>query len=174
MNDLYPLLGPNIISHLEACQKAERSTFNYFSTKSSFIKAIEDHIVNSKDCVLIDREGRDVSCHRGTGYAIGCKNVIVHFHVPPETQMMSFDIEVGFCPLEDDPEYNGYDGGSDIVRKVRLFAQTDLELNFTKVKFKKWLDDQRQTKEKEEWKNTFEPLKHIIEKYPKRIKELLK
>lgn len=135
---MYALTGANIQQHLEYAQAAERATHSHFRLYSLFVKALAEHVrtASDADCV-VDREGRSVSCHRGTGYAIELKDPILHFALPGETKMLSFKLHVGYEPLDDDPERDSL-GNRDVERVYRLYIPIDLELNYTQEKFNLW------------------------------------
>jgi hypothetical protein len=160
-NSLYQLLGENIGEHLKIMQDGDRATDWHFRTGSQFAKALEEHLLKSKekDCI-IDREGRTISCHRGTGYAVNIKNPTLHFAMPDEVQNLSFDLEVGYEPNEEDDEYRG----RDIERSYHLYCPIDLELNFNKHKFDLWLIETRKRLQAEQLKQERKTLDRLLKR----------
>jgi hypothetical protein len=154
-------------------QDGERATDWYFRVGSKFVKALEEHLVESKakDCI-VDREGRQIACHRGTGYAISVKKPILHFAMPGEIEMMSFDLEIGYEPKEDDDEY-GSRHDRDIERAERIHYPADLELNFTKAKFDLWIQETRTKMRQERARPELRLLEKLLKKHPEGAREMI-
>lgn len=161
-NALYALQGANIAEHLKLMQDGDRATHWHFRTGSRFAKALEKHILEAKDkdCV-IDREGRSVACHRGTGYVVEIKNPILHFAMPGEVQNLSFDLKVGYELRDDDEEYSS-DG--EIERSYHLYCPIELELDFTEAKFKLWVIETKKRLQEEQLKKDRKTLDKLLKR----------
>jgi hypothetical protein len=169
------LVGANIVEHMKHAQNAHDATLNHFRYKSKLVRAIQDHCVNATDCLLIDKGERQISCHRGTGYAVSIREALAPFAMPGECQMIWLTFSVGFSPLPDDAEYNGYDGGHDIEKRMDVNVPADLELHFTQEKFNLWLNTTiRELRHKERDANNLKDLQKLLLKYPKQGREFLK
>lgn len=164
------LVGANIVEHLKHEFNVTSATFNYFHFKSKLVRAIQDHVMHgAKECLLIDKEGRDSS------YAVSVKEASAPFAAPGECQMLRLTFEVGFRPLPDDAEYNGCDGGVDINKRMDVYCPADLELNFTKEKFNLWLNTTiREKNHRERDAKNLKALEELLLKYPKQGRDLLK
>jgi hypothetical protein len=164
---VYPLLADNVVEHIKMVQNANRATDWHFRVGSKFFDALREHIRTAKDATcVIDREGRSISCHRGTGYAVELKRPCVHFAMPGETEHMSFYLHVGFEATEDDAEYDSMHS-RDVEREYRLYCPVDLELNFTKEKFSLWTKSMKEELDKECLKKERKELDRLLKRHPK-------
>lgn len=170
---MHPLTGENIREHLLHAQQVEKATWSHFRSHSPLFKALYEHVrtASEKTCI-VEREGREVSCHRGTGYAVEIQDPILHFALPGETEVLSFQLRVGYCPLEDDAEYDSQ-GGRDVERVYRLYCPIDLELNFTKEKFDLWIKEMREKQDAELLKKERKVLDRLLKRHPKYATEKL-
>jgi hypothetical protein len=170
---LYTLLAPTIAGHLKTIQDAGRATHWYFRTGCRFVKALEDHIIKAgqKTCV-IDKEDRRISYHRGTGAAIEVKNPVFHIGLDDEPDSISFKLEVGFEPLENDAEYT-HDGSGDVERAYHINFPVDLEENFTTEKFNSWITKTRARLRAETDKTEHRFLEKMIQRHPEKARELI-
>jgi hypothetical protein len=163
---LYDLVAPDIVEHIKIVQNANRATDWHFRVNSKFAKALEEHLRTASDAkCIVDREGRALSCHRGTGYAVELRRVCVHFAMPGEVEHMSFDVCVGWEPLESDHEYDSQ-GGRDVEREYHLYCPTDLELNFNKAKFDLWIKSTKERLDAERLKKERKELDRLLKRHP--------
>lgn len=170
---MYPLLTGNVVEHIKMVQNANRATDWHFRVGSKFFDALREHVRTAKDArCVIDREGRSISCHRGSGYAITLRNPCVHFAMPGEIEHMSFVLHVGFEAAEDDAEYDSMHS-RDVEREYRLYCPTDLELNFTKEKFDLWTRRMKEELDKERLKKERKDLDRLLKRHPSYATEKL-
>lgn len=167
------LLAPNVVEHIKLMQTGERATDWHFRVRSKFAKALQAHIVGASDkTCIIDKGGRAVSCHRGTGYAVNVKDVCVHFAMPGEVEYMSFKVSVGLEPLEDDVEYEGREF-RDHNTEHRFSCPTDLELDFTQAKFDLWVRKTKEEVDAERLSKERKQLDFLLKRHPKYAAEKL-
>jgi hypothetical protein len=170
---MHPLLATNIVEHLKIVQKARRATDEHFRGRSDFFDALREHVRVATDAkCVIDREGRAVSCHRGTGYAVTLADPCVHFALPGEVEHMSFNLRVGFEPLENDDAYETR-AFRDVEREFRLDCPVDLELNFTQAKFDLWAKATKEKLDAERLKKERKQLDRLLKRHPKYATEKL-
>lgn len=156
------LAAPTIIEHIKLVSDWMRSTDWHFRVDSKFFKAVAEHIVDAKDCVLLDRKERTVSCHRGTGYAVNFEQASCPIALPGECQMLMLRISVDF----DDPDYSDDDRYHSTREDFSIYAPADLELNFNQEKFELWLQTKKDERDKKHSQTDLKVLDKLLKRHP--------
>ena len=154
-------------------QDGQRATDWHFRVHSKFTKALVENLTtaSNKNCI-VDREGRRVAFHRGTGAAVRFERPVIHFAMEGEIEMMSFELTIGYEPNPDDDEY-GDRHERDIERAERIHFPSDLEHNFTKEKFELWLQETRKQLREERARPEHRFLEKLIKKHPDKARALI-
>jgi hypothetical protein len=158
---------------MELMQAGQKATDWYFRVGSEFTKALVNHLLTASDknCIL-DRERRSIACFRGTGAGVRFAKPILHFAMPGEIQMISFDLEVVYEPNDDDRN-EGRDSDHNIERAERIHYPADLELDFSKPKFDLWIHETRKKLRDERARPEHRFLEKLVKKYPDKAMELI-
>jgi hypothetical protein len=154
-------------------QDGEKATDWYFRVTSKFTRELVEHLLNAPAAkCIVDREGRRIACHRGTGAAVQFKRPILHFAMPNEIEMLSLDMEIGYEPNEDDPEYESRND-RDIERVQRIHFPADLETDFSKPKFDLWIHETRMKLRDQQARPEHKLLEKLLKKHPDKAMELI-
>jgi len=156
-------LDGNIFEHIMKISEMESDKMSYFYWVSPLWRAIQDHIAHAKDCVLIDRDGTIV-CHRGGAFAAIS---LLETHVYRGDYVDGKLVEPTIFGICLEVEYYS-DETNNVYRKTyNIIAPQDLELNFTKKKFKAWIAELRGARDKGRKKNDLKELRRLKKLYPR-------
>lgn len=165
------LTGSNIIEHIKAIQEMDDQTHRYYCSDSELFKAIKDHIATAdrdKDCALLDLKAEEaIPWHRGTGPSISFRKAFVYYG---DDNTYVLNIEISFIYTED--SYQDYP--PEHSRKYEIKVPIDLEINFTKEAFDKWIAEIYKNKLEKKNNDEYKKLEELIKKFPKEAMNILR
>lgn len=126
-------INGTIVEHLAALYRATENAHRWLRRSEAW-RAIHDHVVYAENCVLVDRKGRRVSCHRGTGYAVRIKDAFNMRTGGPSTICIVVQVE-----YDEDDEI--VDSGA--TETERIYVPADMLIRFSRRKFNAWLKIRR-------------------------------
>lgn len=160
------LFNHDIIDHLQETDKMKWRANDYFRRYNKCFDAIRDHIDHGGDVVFFELDGIIVS-HRGSGAAINFREARVYGKDPTHYRM-TIEIEY-FC----EGQVESYDPDF-FHEKYDIDVPIDLERNFTKKKFKAWIEELRVVRDAKKYQEERKMVEGFIIRHRDFAKSLLK
>lgn len=156
------LVEKDIFAHMKKIREMEDVRYRYFRYCSKLWRAIENHIVYAKDCVLLNRENK-VMIHRGS-YGVTISHLYIYGELAnkPSTHF-GMNVEVEFIVA--DQEYEEWP--ATYKKNYDICVPIELERNFSLKDFNKWIMSCRKKRDQENNAAELAELKRLKAKYEK-------
>ncbi len=151
-------LEGSIREHLQKIADMQSQTMVYFNNESKLWRAIVEHISEAKECVLFERDKFPVAMHNNYGPAVyfrSCRSQHQYSFVINLTVFFHDEENVSGIKLNDVDEFQ---------RQVQIEIPFDLELDFTFVKFSKWIASKKKAKKAESAQQQLKTLANFLSK----------
>lgn len=146
---------------MEICNLRENIS-KHFHFDNPLWRAIRRHIVESHDCVLINRSG-PLANYRGTGYAVRLIDWYCYSNSLCDLDVFCMSIAVGYY----DEDKNTYEVEYDLNVPVGLLT------DFSNEKFDLWISQKKSEKDKLKTDRDLVQLGELVKTYPEHAKMVL-